>query len=64
MSLGILKVVDLVVGLRVDAEVEREGLDTALHGESGYSAGATMTVVPPAPEEEAAQSWKIDQAPA
>jgi ammonium transporter, Amt family len=33
-SLVILKVVDLVVGLRVDVEVERDGLDLALHGET------------------------------
>jgi ammonium transporter, Amt family len=30
----LLKLVDLTVGLRVDAEVEREGLDLALHGEA------------------------------
>ncbi len=29
----ILKVVDLIVGLRVSEEVERDGLDLALHGE-------------------------------
>jgi len=33
-SLIILKLVDLVVGLRVDVEVERDGLDLALHGET------------------------------
>jgi Amt family ammonium transporter len=33
-SLVILKLVDLVVGLRVDVEVERDGLDLALHGET------------------------------
>jgi len=33
-SLIILKLVDLTIGLRVDAEVEREGLDLALHGEA------------------------------
>jgi len=32
-SFIILKVIDLVVGLRVDEEVERDGLDLALHGE-------------------------------
>jgi ammonium transporter, Amt family len=32
-SLLILKIVDLAIGLRVDAEVEREGLDLSLHGE-------------------------------
>ena len=34
VSLIILKAVDLTIGLRVDAEVEREGLDLALHGEA------------------------------
>ena len=34
VSLILLKLVDLMVGLRVDAEVEREGLDLALHGEA------------------------------
>ncbi len=33
-SFIILKVIDLVVGLRVDAETERDGLDLALHGET------------------------------
>ncbi|MBX3154456.1 MAG: ammonium transporter [Deltaproteobacteria bacterium] len=32
----LLKVIDLVIGLRVDAEVEHDGLDGALHGESAY----------------------------
>ena len=31
------KIVDLVIGLRVSEEVEREGLDTAEHGERAYS---------------------------
>ncbi len=34
VSLIILKIVDAVVGLRVTEEVEREGLDLALHGEA------------------------------
>jgi Amt family ammonium transporter len=34
VSLIILKVVDIVIGLRVTDEVEREGLDLALHGET------------------------------
>jgi Amt family ammonium transporter len=33
-SLIILKVVDFIVGLRVNEEIEREGLDIALHGEA------------------------------
>jgi Amt family ammonium transporter len=35
-SYVILKIVDLIVGLRVSEEEETEGLDTALHGERGY----------------------------
>jgi ammonium transporter, Amt family len=34
VSLIILKIVDIFVGLRVSDEVEREGLDLALHGET------------------------------
>ena len=34
VSLILLKAIDIVVGLRVDAEIEREGLDLALHGEA------------------------------
>ena len=30
------KVVDLIVGLRVPVEAEREGLDLASHGEAAY----------------------------
>ena len=33
-SLILLKLVDLTIGLRVDAEMEREGLDLAIHGEA------------------------------
>ena len=33
LSLIILKVIDLTIGLRVSDEVERDGLDLALHGE-------------------------------
>ncbi|QCN95376.1 ammonium transporter [Azospirillum argentinense] len=33
-SFILLKVVDVVIGLRVDEDVERDGLDLALHGES------------------------------
>src|SRR5256886_9732014 len=34
VSLIILKIVDIFIGLRVSDEVEREGLDLALHGEA------------------------------
>ncbi|MBW2506306.1 MAG: ammonium transporter, partial [Deltaproteobacteria bacterium] len=33
----ILKVIDAVVGLRVDAEAEVRGLDLAEHSEAGYT---------------------------
>jgi Amt family ammonium transporter len=37
----LLKALDLTIGLRVDAEIEHDGLDGALHGESAYgNAGA------------------------
>jgi ammonium transporter, Amt family len=31
------KVVDMVVGLRVSEEAEREGLDISSHGETAYN---------------------------
>jgi Amt family ammonium transporter len=34
VSLILLKLVDLTIGLRVDTDVEREGLDLAIHGEA------------------------------
>ena len=34
VSLIILKIIDVIIGLRVTEEVEREGLDLALHGEA------------------------------
>ena len=36
-TLAILKLVDLVIGLRVPAEQEIEGLDITQHGEEGYN---------------------------
>jgi Amt family ammonium transporter len=36
-TLLILKVVDLVIGLRVDEEDEAQGLDLSQHGEEGYN---------------------------
>jgi Amt family ammonium transporter len=35
----LLKVIDATLGLRVDEEAERDGLDGALHGEEGYIFG-------------------------
>jgi ammonium transporter, Amt family len=37
VSLVAFKLIDLVIGLRVAEETEREGLDTAEHGERAYS---------------------------
>jgi Amt family ammonium transporter len=37
MTLIILKVVDLLVGLRITAEEEERGMDITLHNETGYS---------------------------
>jgi Amt family ammonium transporter len=34
MTFVLLKIVDLIIGLRVDEEIEREGLDLGLHGET------------------------------
>lgn len=54
-TLALLKMVDAVVGLRVSADEEREGLDINLHGEEGYALGAStagrtdMGVVPVEP---------------
>jgi ammonium transporter, Amt family len=37
VSLAAFKIVDLVVGLRVPEDAEREGLDISSHGETAYS---------------------------
>ncbi len=39
VSFAIAKVIDLTIGLRVDEDVEAEGLDLALHAEVAYSSG-------------------------
>lgn len=39
-TLVLLKLVDLVVGLRVTREQEIEGLDITQHGEEGYDFGS------------------------
>ena len=41
----LLKVIDATIGLRVDTDEEREGLDSVLHGESGYTLGSTTSHV-------------------
>jgi len=42
LTFGLLKLVDALVGLRVQPDVEREGLDVNLHGEAGYAIGSTF----------------------
>ena len=37
VSFVLYKIVDLLVGLRVSEEAEREGLDISSHGETAYS---------------------------
>ena len=37
VSLVAFKLVDLTIGLRVNEEQEREGLDTVSHGERAYN---------------------------
>jgi ammonium transporter, Amt family len=39
-TLLILKVTDLVLGLRASKDEEYEGLDIAMHGEEGYNLDA------------------------
>ena len=60
VTLVILKVIDKVLGLRVDRELEHEGLDGALHGESGYALGGGGGSSHPAPDE---ARVAIDDAP-
>jgi Amt family ammonium transporter len=38
VSLVAFKLIDMTMGLRVSEEQEREGLDTASHGERAYNA--------------------------
>jgi Amt family ammonium transporter len=60
MSYLILRVVDATIGLRVPSDVEREGLDINLHGESATeestTAHAEFSAEEAAPETEAAPS--------
>lgn len=42
LTYGLLKLVHALVGLRVQPDVEREGLDMNLHGEAGYAIGSTF----------------------
>jgi Amt family ammonium transporter len=60
LTVGILKAIDALVGLRVTRDDEREGLDINLHGEEGYvlssyatSLGERVVEEPEAPAEPA-----------
>jgi Amt family ammonium transporter len=37
MTLAILKLIDLLIGIRVTEEEEEKGIDITLHNETGYS---------------------------
>ena len=37
MTIIILKIVDLIIGLRITEEEEIKGMDVSLHNEAGYS---------------------------
>jgi Amt family ammonium transporter len=47
VSFVLLKIVDRLTGLRVPSDVEREGLDTVLHGESAYEHGISARYLEP-----------------
>jgi Amt family ammonium transporter len=47
-SLVLLKIVDLILGVRVSAEDELQGLDISQHGEEGYEFGIEIIGVPSA----------------
>ena len=60
-SLVLLKLVDLVVGLRVDKDEEIQGLDLSQHGEEGYN--LDLDLVPPVrPVESPAQAAAVEPA--
>ena len=42
MSFIIAKVIDVVIGLRITPDQEDEGMDQALHSESGYAIGGRL----------------------
>ena len=57
-TMAILRVVDRLVGLRVSADVEEEGLDRAVHGETAYAFGDRIDAarsLPFDPDEELAR---------
>jgi hypothetical protein len=67
LSFVLLKVVDLVVGLRVTEEEERAGLDISQHEEVGYAfaeGGGAVSPVPAghaAPPERAPATVRVPQ---
>ena len=66
VSLGIAKVVDVVIGLRVSAEEEQEGLDRSQHAETAYvfSGGLSSLGAPvhlPGLQEKPAKSTAVVQ---
>jgi Amt family ammonium transporter len=45
VTFAIVKVIDLVIGLRMDEETEIVGLDQAIYAESAYNSGPKESVV-------------------
>ena len=45
VTFAIVKVIELVIGLRVDEETEIVGLDQTIHAESAYNEGPKESVV-------------------
>jgi len=52
MSLGLIWVIDQLMGFTVDAREETEGLDRTEHGEVGFDLGLALESVPEAPVHE------------
>ena len=57
VTLIILKLVDLVIGLRVSEEVERDGLDLALHGETRLTVRLGRSPARPTVGADIPRSW-------
>ncbi|HEY3355474.1 MAG TPA: ammonium transporter [Polyangia bacterium] len=61
VTYGLLKLVDALVGLRVDESSEVEGLDLNLHGERGYAFDLVMSrEARPTDDEEALEARRVD----
>jgi ammonium transporter, Amt family len=64
MTFVILKIIDRTIGLRVAKDVEREGLDGVLHGESGYEMGGQGYSAGDGGEDEPREGERVHPKPA